>query len=104
MGAHVVALEWALGREIGPKRQANHTCNTPNCVRVGEGHIYEGSVRENALDRVKAGTFNPYTFVGRRHSQESIEKMKAARKKHWDSMTPAERQLREAKRIKTRYG
>lgn len=50
-----VVLEKSLGRPIGDNLQALHECNNPRCVRVGAGHIYEGTQKENIQWCVKSG-------------------------------------------------
>ena len=52
-GAHIIALELKLGRRLKPGMQANHTCDTPNCVEWD--HLYEGTQLQNVKDRIKRG-------------------------------------------------
>jgi hypothetical protein len=53
---HVVALMLALGRELAPGMQANHSCDNPPCVNVSAGHVYEGTQAENMADRMRRTT------------------------------------------------
>lgn len=48
-------LELALGRPIGEKLEACHQCDNPRCVRVGEGHIFEGTQKQNIQGCVARG-------------------------------------------------
>jgi hypothetical protein len=47
--AHRIALERKLGRPISPEFQALHTCDCKSCVNPE--HLYEGTYRDNMLDR-----------------------------------------------------
>lgn len=40
---------------LGPGRQANHECNNDQCVRGHPDHVYRGSAKCNADDRVASG-------------------------------------------------
>jgi DNA-binding XRE family transcriptional regulator len=51
--AHRYALEFALGRSIESDKRALHACNNPGCVRVGPGHVYEGTPKQNTADMVR---------------------------------------------------
>lgn len=52
-----VVLEHSLGRKIRRGLCALHRCDRPSCVR--EGHIYEGTLKQNSADR-DARTGNPF--------------------------------------------
>lgn len=55
--AHRLALEAALGRPLAPGEQALHDprdCNRPECCNAL--HLRPGTVRDNARDRIIAGT------------------------------------------------
>lgn len=54
--AHRVALEFGLGRPIGSGLFACHHCDVRSCVRPT--HLFEGTVRENALDMDAKGRGN----------------------------------------------
>lgn len=69
MRAHRFALEHALGRPLGVGMHALHTCDNPACVRYDEpgtyeingvsrlrfGHLWEGTIQDNAADRTAKG-------------------------------------------------
>lgn len=46
-------LSWKLGRPLLPGMIACHTCDNPSCIRPE--HLYEGTPKTNATDRVKRG-------------------------------------------------
>lgn len=48
-------LEKHLGRPIKDGLYALHTCNNTRCVRVGPGHIYEGTQQDNIKWCVESG-------------------------------------------------
>ena len=50
-----VVLERKLGRPLRIGLCALHTCDVPNCVY--EGHLYEGSKKQNAADAIARGQF-----------------------------------------------
>jgi HNH endonuclease len=50
--AHVVAFTLATGAP--PKHQVLHTCNNEPCCNPA--HLYDGTPKDNAADRVAAGT------------------------------------------------
>lgn len=54
-----VALELALGRSIRPGLCALHGCDNPSCVRVGPGHVYEGTLKQNTRDMIERGRHSP---------------------------------------------
>jgi len=51
--AHRVAFLLEYGR--WPMPCALHACDTPACVRVGHGHIFEGTPADNSADMVHKG-------------------------------------------------
>ena len=55
VAAHRVALEFVLGRKIKKGKKALHNCKwrRKSCVR----HVYEGTHRQNMLDRKADGTY-----------------------------------------------
>lgn len=55
LGANRVALSMALGRPIRPGLCALHSCDNPECCRVGPGHLYEGTRAQNNADMVARG-------------------------------------------------
>lgn len=48
--AHRFALSLALGRSLKDGEQANHGCDNRKCVRVGPGHIFLGTQKDNIAD------------------------------------------------------
>ena len=56
VGAHVFAWRLAHDMQEVPEGQyVLHDCDTPLCVRVGEGHVYGGTPAQNMLDKVQRG-------------------------------------------------
>src|SRR5438552_10966302 len=53
MEAHRVAFFLLYGR--WPTPFGLHDCDNPPCVRVGKGHVVEGTPKKNAEDRVARG-------------------------------------------------
>jgi hypothetical protein len=53
MLAHRYSLECALGRPLRISALACHRCDTPACVNPG--HLYEGSLEDNARDKALRG-------------------------------------------------
>jgi hypothetical protein len=53
--AHRFALSLALGRDFMPGEFACHGCDNPPCVRVGPGHIFAGSAKDNTADAKSKG-------------------------------------------------
>jgi hypothetical protein len=56
--AHRLALELTLGRSILDNQYALHGCDNPRCCRVGAGHVYEGTAKQNSADRDMRGRSN----------------------------------------------
>jgi hypothetical protein len=53
IGAHRWILSYALGRDLAPKENANHTCDTPLCVKLS--HLYLGTQKQNVQDMWERG-------------------------------------------------
>lgn len=53
--AHRFSLELHLGRKLISGEQANHGCDNRQCVRVGDGHIFLGTQKDNILDAMNKG-------------------------------------------------
>jgi len=51
--AHRDALSEHLGRRLPPSEYVCHHCDTPACVNIA--HLYLGSAKTNAADRVSRG-------------------------------------------------
>jgi hypothetical protein len=57
--AHRVAFFLAKGR--CPMPYAIHDCDNPPCVRIGKGHVVEGTPKKNSQDMVTRGRhFSPW--------------------------------------------
>lgn len=83
--AHRVAFFLMHGR--WPKPCGLHKCDTPACVRVDPGHVFEGTPRDNTDDMMRKGRHNP------------IPRRKRCKRGHW--MTPENTKV---KRIWCRRG
>ena len=53
--AHRCALSISLGRQLTKTEFACHGCDNPQCVRVGDGHIFLGTNQDNQLDAKSKG-------------------------------------------------
>lgn len=58
------ALELALGRALSAEEIACHGCDNPPCVRVGDGHLFVGSLSDNTQDMVAKGRHVPQQLPG----------------------------------------
>lgn len=78
IGAHVFALEAALGRKLMPGMQALHSCDVRECVNAD--HLFEGTCLDNVRDKInkRRGIF------GDRHPMAKLSESDviAIRKKH----------------------
>jgi hypothetical protein len=61
--AHRFAFEMATGRPVG-QQHLRHLCNDKLCVN--QNHLVPGTIRENALDRVRAGVSNKRALTDER--------------------------------------
>jgi hypothetical protein len=66
---HRLALERKLGRQIQPGMLALHTCDWKSCVN--EDHLYEGTNRDNQLDRLR----NPDDWNNSTEGREHLRKV-----------------------------
>jgi|ERR1017187_2035532 hypothetical protein len=69
--AHRVAFFLEHGR--WPSPCALHACDTPSCVRVGSGHIFEGTPADNTADMMHKG--RNYTGIHRRGTDNPASKL-----------------------------
>jgi hypothetical protein len=67
--AHRVAWEMENGA-IPEKKQVLHRCNNPWCVRVE--HLYLGTDRDNANDRIAAGKRKTHCIRGHELTEENV--------------------------------
>jgi hypothetical protein len=69
--AHRVAFFLEHGR--WPVPCALHACDTPSCVRVGPGHIFEGTPADNTADMMSKG--RNYTGVHKLGTENPASKL-----------------------------
>ncbi len=60
-----LVLEKKLGRTLRKGMYACHSCNNPKCV--SEGHLYEGTPKQNTADMIAAGTRHTPGLKGVEH-------------------------------------
>jgi hypothetical protein len=81
---HRAALARKLGRPIAPHMDACHTCDVRACV--AEGHLYEGTRKQNMADCTARGRHNKPR--GERHwraklTAEQVQEMRDLTEQGW---------------------
>jgi len=74
ISAHILAYELDYG-PIPIGKQLNHKCNTENCVRIDEQHVYVGTAKENTTDARIAN--KGWWYPRGKFSKEEIKKIRS---------------------------